>query len=133
MPLSARFALKLLLDTHVLLWALHAPERLTAESRAMITDGSNEVFFSAASVWELAIKSSRGKLDLDPGFPKAAEQTRFTEIPIRISHAWMVRDLPPIHGDPFDRLLIAQAQMERLTLVTRDRLFAQYGLLVIDA
>lgn len=99
----------------------------------MITDGSNEVFFSAASVWELAIKASRGKLNLAPGFLKAAEQTRFIEIPIRSSHSWMVRDLPPIHEDPFDRILIAQAQTERLTLVTRDRLFGRYGLLVIDA
>ena len=133
MQLSACIALKLLLDTHVLLWALHTPERLAAKARAMITEGSNEVFFSAASVWELAIKASRGKLDIDPGFLKAAEQTRFSEIPVRISHAWMVRDLPPIHGDPFDRILIAQAQTESLTLVTRDPFFARYGLLVIDA
>ena len=99
----------------------------------MISDGSNAVFFSAASVWEIAIKASRGRLDIDSGFMEAAEQTRFSEIPIRRMHAWMVRGLPPIHGDPFDRILIAQAQVERLILVTRDRLFAQYGLSIIDA
>ena len=91
------------------------------------------MFFSAASVWELTIKASRGKLELAPDFLKAAEQRGFSELSIRNTHGWMVRDLPRIHGDPFDRILIAQAQMERLTLRTRDRLFARYGLTVIDA
>ena len=117
----------------MLLWALQAPEQLSAEARSVIADGSNQVFFSAASVWELAIKASRGKLDLSPDFLKVAEKTRFTEIPIRIEHACLVRDLPPIHGDPFDRILIAQAQLERLTIITRDRLFSQYRLSIIGA
>ncbi len=125
--------MNLLLDTHVLLWALQAPERLSAEARARINDGSKQVFFSAASVWELTIKAFRGKLDLAPDFLKAAEQTGFSEQSIRNTHGWMVRDLPRIHGDPFDRILIAQAQMERLTLITRDHLFARYGLTVIVA
>jgi PIN domain nuclease of toxin-antitoxin system len=125
--------MNLLLDTHALLWALHTPERLSQEARAAIGDGSRLVYFSAASVWELAIKSSRGKLDIDADFLRAAELSRFSELPVRSEHAWAVRDLPPFHGDPFDRILISQAMVEKLTIVTRDHLFSEYGVPVTEA
>jgi len=100
--------MNMLLDTHALVWALHAPQKLADPARAAIEDGANAVYYSAASVWELAIKSGKGLIELDVRFLEAAAEAPFTELPLRGSHAWAVRSLPPIHSDPFDRILAAQ-------------------------
>jgi PIN domain nuclease of toxin-antitoxin system len=123
----------LLLDSHALLWALHAPEKLAAPARSAIEDGANPVFFSSASIWELAIKSGKGLLHLDDGFFEAIAETRLTELPVRASHSWAIRLLPAIHSDPFDRMLVAQAQIERLTLVTRDQFLGKYRVPILAA
>jgi PIN domain nuclease of toxin-antitoxin system len=123
----------LLLDSHVLLWALHAPGKLAAPARGAIEDGANTIFYSSASIWELAIKSAKGLLSIEDGFLQAAESASFLELPIRGHHAWIVKSLPPIHGDPFDRILVAQARAEGLTLVTRDRFLGGYNLPILAA
>lgn len=118
-----------LLDTHVLLWALGQPERLSAEIRTALRDPATDVRFSAASIWEIAIKSSLGRLDFihDPEVVRAAAiASGFVELPVFGVHAAAVARLPPIHRDPFDRLLIAQAQIEPCVLVTRDPTLAAY-------
>jgi PIN domain nuclease of toxin-antitoxin system len=125
--------MNLLLDSHALLWALHAPEKLEPEARTAIETGDRMVFYSSASIWELAIKSTKGLLTIDGDLIAAAAEARFTELPIRSVHAWAVRYLPAIHADPFDRMLVAQAQVERLALVTRDRHLAEYRVPVVAA
>lgn len=118
---------RLLLDTHALIWALGAPRRLPAEVAAAIRDPESDVYVSAASTWEVAIKSALGKVEADLGAIVAAmAEADLEELPITIGHTQRLRALPPHHRDPFDRLLIAQALEERLTIVTHDRLFAAY-------
>lgn len=112
--------MNLLLDTHALLWWLDENPTLSTEARAAIADGSNVVFASAASAWEIVIKSALGKLKSPPDLTKALQASRIEELPVRVSHALALRQLPDHHQDPFDRLLIAQARQERLTIVTRD-------------
>lgn len=121
--------MKLLLDTHLLLWAASWPDRLSASAQAFIESPDNELFFSAASLWEISIKSGLGRVD----FQVDARTMRrnlldngYVELPIASSHAVAVADLPPIHKDPFDRLLVAQATVEGITLLTADTLVAQY-------
>src|SRR4030042_7087848 len=116
--------MKALLDTHTFLWwNLDSPELSTA-ARDFIADGNNEIFFSAASAWEIAIKCSRGKLTLpeDPGHYVGNRMAyhNFQALPIQVSHALYVYNLPPIHQDPFDRLLIAQSLLEDLPIMTSD-------------
>jgi PIN domain nuclease of toxin-antitoxin system len=125
--------MNLLLDSHALLWALSAPEKLSATARAAIEDGNNPVFFSSASIWELAIKSAKGQLEIKGNLLLAAESANFIELPVRSNHAWAVRSLPTIHSDPFDRILAAQAEIERLTLVTRDQFLEKYSIRVLPA
>jgi PIN domain nuclease of toxin-antitoxin system len=118
---------RLLLDTHALLWALSAPRRLPARVAASIRDPDTDVFMSAASAWEIAIKSELGKIDADLAVVvRAAYAADFEELPIRVAHALRLRALPAHHRDPFDRLLIAQAIEERLTIVSHDRAIATY-------
>ncbi len=117
----------LLLDTHVLLWWLADPARLSAPARRAIADGANIVFVSAASVWEMEIKAGLGKLKVPDDLPAQMQQERLVELPVRMSHAQAVASLPPLHRDPFDRMLIAQARAETLTLVTADSLVLAYG------
>ncbi len=119
----------LLLDTHVLLWALMSPDRLRPGLRSVLIAADTQVLFSAASVWEIAIKRALGRLDF--GFEpetvaQAALDTEFEELPVRHTHAARVRHLPPLHADPFDRLLLAQAQCETALLVTADRALMNY-------
>jgi PIN domain nuclease of toxin-antitoxin system len=111
---------RLLLDTHTLIWALDDPDRLPARIRQAI-DAGVVVFISAASTWEIAIKVAVGRLvfPIDQ-LPGALTDAAFQELPISIAHSLGAAGLPPLHRDPFDRLLIAQARHERLTLVTRD-------------
>ncbi len=117
----------LLLDTHVLLWWLTEPQRLTDAAREAIADGANIVFVSAASVWEMEIKSGLGKLRVPDDLPAQMEREHFHELPVRISHTRALAELPEVHRDPFDRMLVAQARAETLTLVTTDPLVLAYG------
>ena len=129
--------MKVLVDTHCWLWALARPEALNAEAAALLGNGETEVIFSAASVWEIAIKSALGKLrvstiDSDSLFDILEDQS-ITRLPILHSHARHVATLPPHHGDPFDRLLIAQAQIEKLPIMTADDQFQLYDVEMIWA
>lgn len=122
--------MRLLLDTHVLLWSSHEPERLSDDVRDLLGDADNELYFSVGSCWEIAIKQSLGKLRLG----KPLEHVIADEIavnglrllPIDLRHVARVGRLPFLHRDPFDRLLVAQALDENLTLVTADAQVAQY-------
>jgi PIN domain nuclease of toxin-antitoxin system len=129
--------LRLLVDTHVWLWWNTEPERLSATVRRQISSGRNDVFLSAASVWEMAIKRRLGKLPLPE--PVASYVARklaadpLTPLPVSIEHAAAVETLEPLHADPFDRLLIVQARHEGLRLLTADDLVLAYGLPTVDA
>jgi PIN domain nuclease of toxin-antitoxin system len=126
--------MRLLLDTHLLIWALDNPERLDAATRAIVADEANQVLFSVASIWEIAIKSANGRLDFgfDPQeILAAAIQTGFNELQIRSEAAVQVGKLPRYHRDPFDRLLIAQAMIEPVRFYTADPLLPPYSELVI--
>jgi PIN domain nuclease of toxin-antitoxin system len=116
----------LLLDTHALLWALHDPARLLPAARAAIADARHLVYFSAASAWELELKAAKGKLTLPNGWLEAAEHTGFVELPVSARDASHSARLPWHHSDPFDRLLVAQAQSYGLRLATRDPLLSAY-------
>ncbi len=118
-----------LLDTHILLWAAGMPERLPDDARALIEDPSSELYFSAASLWEVAIKNGLGRADfnVDPRLLRQGLRNNgYMELAITGTHAVAVDTLPPIHNDPFDRLLIAQAHAEALTLLTADAVVGQY-------
>lgn len=124
--------MNLLLDTHVLLWALAEPRRLPSAASAAIRHPDNRVFFSAASTWEIAIKVSLGKLVADVrAVARAASDADFDELPISVAHSLLVRDLPPHHRDPFDRILVAQAMEEGLTLVSRDPVLRAYDVRIL--
>lgn len=121
--------MKLLLDTHVLLWAAGEPAQLTVSARSLLEDPGNELLFSAASLWEVAIKHGLGRKD----FRVDARLLRrglldhgYRELPITSAHAVALEGLPPIHKDPFDRMLIAQALVEGIALLTGDPVVAQY-------
>ena len=121
------------LDTHVLLWWLADDVTLSQTIRATISDGKNLVFVSAAAAWEMVIKSALGKLDIPSDLEAALTANRFQPLPITIPHALAVVDLPHHHNDPFDRLLIAQAKVEGLTLVTRDEQIKKYDVSIMEA
>jgi PIN domain nuclease of toxin-antitoxin system len=125
--------LKLLLDTNVLLWALTNPKRLSATAVTAIGSAENRVYVSVVSPWEISIKTSRGNLPrLDDLEPQLTEMS-FDLLPITLRHTKGVELLPHHHGDPFDRMLIAQAQAESLTLVTSDRTMRRYPVAVLPA
>jgi PIN domain nuclease of toxin-antitoxin system len=124
---------RLLLDTHALLWAVSDPDALTERARDAIRDGRNEVLVSAASVWEIAIKRAMGKLTAPDDLGQVLTAASFGPLPISLEHASLAGSLPPHHRDPFDRLLIAQARLESLTIVTRDARFASYGVQLLIA
>jgi PIN domain nuclease of toxin-antitoxin system len=120
---------KLLLDTHLLLWAAAHPERLSAQARELIEAPDNELVFSAASLWEIAIKRGLGRSDfqLEPRvLRRALIDNGYVELPITGEHALVIDELAPLHKDPFDRMLIAQACCEGITLLTADAAVAQY-------
>ena len=129
--------MKLLLDTHVLLWAATSPERLTANARAAIEDGETDIFVSAVTAWEIAIKQSLGKLELarpaELWFPEVLDRSGFQCLSVDRDAALRVRALPWHHRDPFDRLLVAHALAQGCTIVTRDPVFASYGVAVLAA
>ncbi|MYC83182.1 MAG: type II toxin-antitoxin system VapC family toxin [Acidobacteria bacterium] len=121
--------MNLLLDTHVLLWAAGASPRLQTDARALLEDPENELVFSAASLWEVAIKRGirRDGFSADPRLlRRGLLENGYVELPVTGAHAAAVDLLPPIHKDPFDRILIAQAQIEGLTLLTADEVVARY-------
>jgi PIN domain nuclease of toxin-antitoxin system len=120
---------KLLLDTHLLLWAAGDPGRLSSLARSLIDAPDNELYFSAASLWEIAIKHSIGRTDfqVDPRLlRRGLLDNGYLEIPVRSEHAVAIDSLPMIHKDPFDRMLVAQATAEGITLLTSDAVVAQY-------
>lgn len=127
--------MKVLLDTHTFLWWNLDDGLLSKRAKEIIADGENEVYLSAASAWEIAIKCARGRLVLPepPGAYLAArmEMNRFLALPVQISHAARVYELPMLHNDPFDRLLIAQSQLESLPLLSGDREIQQYDVAFI--
>jgi PIN domain nuclease of toxin-antitoxin system len=127
----------LLLDTHVLLWWLQGSRRIGARARALIDNPESVVWVSAATAWEMAIKSALGRLDLgealDVCLPRELQANGFRPLAVSVVHAVGIGRLPAHHRDPFDRLLIAQALTERLTIVTADPVFAAYGIDALDA
>lgn len=118
--------MKLLLDTHVLLWWLEDPALLSEAARTAIQDGKNTVFISVATVWEIVIKKSLGKLDIPNNLETVIAANRFLSLPISMSHALTIEKLPPHHRDPFDRMLIAQAIHDELVMVSRDPHILKY-------
>ena len=121
--------MKLLLDTQILLWAAGYPKRLSAAASKLLNDPDNELLFSAASLWEITIKNSLGRRDfrVDPRLlRRGLLDNGYIEMPVTSQHAVSVEGLPDVHQDPFDRLQVAQAQCEGITLVTGDALLARY-------
>jgi PIN domain nuclease of toxin-antitoxin system len=123
----------LLLDTHVVLWWLDSPTQLSVEARSAITEPGNDIFVSAVSAWEIAIKRRLGKLDAPSDLEAAILTCGFLPLPISITHAMATEKLPGHHRDPFDRMLIAQAIIESATLITRDLEIRQYDVPIIAA
>lgn len=125
--------MRLLLDTHVLLWWLASDPRLTSRARTAIAAADAEVYVSAASAWEISIKRVLGKLEAPMELAPMLERHRFEPLSITVAHAEAAGALPRHHDDPFDRALVAQAQAEDLVVVTRDPRFALYGIGTIAA
>jgi PIN domain nuclease of toxin-antitoxin system len=120
---------KLLLDTHLLLWTAGQPARLPSEARALIETPENELFFSSASLWEVVIKRGLGRDDfkVDPRLlRRGLLDNGYSELPIGSEHVVAIDNLPAVHKDPFDRILVAQAQVEGITLLTADPTVARY-------
>jgi PIN domain nuclease of toxin-antitoxin system len=116
-----------------MLWAISEPTRLRPATRASIEDGGTDVFVSVVSAWEAAIKRKAGRLKMPGDLVEQLDSKRFAPLEVSLGHALAAGDLPLHHGDPFDRMLIAQAQLESLTIVTRDRRFAAYDVALLPA
>lgn len=129
--------MRLLLDTHAFLWAAAEPDQLHPDARAAIEDSSNDIFVSAAAAWEIVMKVALGKLTVpaDPAvwFPARLRSMGFRALDVTAEHALAVGALPGIHRDPFDRIMIAQSQVEALTFVTRDSENQKYSIHVLPA
>ena len=122
--------MRLLLDTHLLLWAAETPSRISTAARKLMEDAGNDLMFSAASFWEIAIKRGLGRNDfrMDPRLlRRGLLDNDYTELQVGSDHAIAIESLPLLHKDPFDRILIAQAIVEGITLLTSDPLIAQYA------
>jgi PIN domain nuclease of toxin-antitoxin system len=115
-----------LLDTHVLLWWLADDPALSTKARHVISDEKNIIFVSAASAWEITIKKALGKLEAPDALEEALQENNFKELPITLQHVLAIQGLPHHHGDPFARILIAQAKCESLTLITADEKLVGY-------
>jgi len=121
--------MKLLLDTHLLLWAAGEPHRLSPVARTLLEDPANDLLFSGASLWEISIKHQLGRADFraDPRLlRRGLRDNGYGELPVASAHAVALDTLPPLHKDPFDRILIAQAMVEGILLLTADPLVARY-------
>lgn len=125
--------MRLLLDTHVLLWRIDDQHRMDETVHALIDAPENAVFVSAASIWEIAIKRRLGKLQAPGNLTAVIASSGLDVVSITADHAEAAGALPPHHADPFDRMLVAQARLEGLTLVTRDRRLERYGVAIIPA
>ena len=119
--------MKLLLDTQLMLWWLADSPKLSRQARALIADPANTVFVSAATMWEIRIKEKLGKLDVPADLIAIVRSEEFEWIPVSAEHADATMDLPLLHRDPFDRMLVAQAKWMGITLLTSDPMLAQYG------
>ena len=122
--------MNLLLDTHLLLWAASEPKRLSAKARRLLLDPNNQLLFSAASLWEISIKNGLDRADfkVDPRrLWRLLLVSGYREVPVTSEHTIAVNELPPMHKDPFDRILVAQARVEGLLLLTVDKAVAKYG------
>jgi PIN domain nuclease of toxin-antitoxin system len=113
--------MNLLLDTHAVLWALSAPHQLATRARDLLERPDTTVFVSVVSAWEMEIKRALGKLDVPDDLETQVKRLRFLELPVHLRHVQRLRKLPTLHRDPFDRMLVAQAIVDGLVLVTRDR------------
>lgn len=121
--------MRLLLDTHVLLWWLADDSRLGKAAREIIANPNNDVLVSAASIWETAIKTALGRLEIElDDLEEAIVRNGFRPLPVGFQHAVTAGRLPRVHRDPFDRMLVAQASVEELRIVSHDRIFERYGL-----
>ena len=121
--------MRLLLDTHLLIWAVSEPDRLSARALELMNDEANQLFFSAASIWEIAIKASYKRTDFMVNVPELHSEllrNGYQEVAVSSGHTFAVVHLPHLHKDPFDRLLLAQAMRQDLTLVTADAILASY-------
>lgn len=125
--------MNLLLDTHVLLWWLDDPTLLSEQALAAIKEPDNRIIVSVVSVWEIAIKKALGKLSSPDNLKEVIADAEFELMPIDYEHAWQVKNLLPHHRDPFDRLLVSQATIEQLTLVTRDSRLNAYNVPILEA
>ena len=126
--------MKLLLDTHILLWAAAEPEQLSSKAKTLIEYPQNQLYFSAASLWEIAIKNKLGRADFKVDLPVLRRNlldNGFEELAINGAHTLALDMLPPIHKDPFDRILIAQAIVEGITLMTADSVVSEYPVAVL--
>lgn len=124
---------RLLLDTHTFLWWLSDDKKLGPSTKELISDPRNEVYVSAATAWEISIKKSTGKLQAPDGIDNVVEDEGFSRLSISFFHGEQAGALPAIHKDPFDRMLIAQAQAEGLEVVTVDETIPKYGIKVVNA
>lgn len=120
-----------LLDTHVLLWWLDDHPSLSERARATISEGGNLIFVSAVVIWEIRIKQALGKLKIPSNFRQVLDRQSFETLSITVEHAHAVADIPAIHRDPFDRMLLAQASIEGFTIVSRNSVFEQYNIPLI--
>lgn len=118
--------MRALVDSHIAVWWLADPARLSSNARRVITDPGNEIYLSAASVWELGLKIARGRLLMPTDFVDVLRTDGFADLPVGVDHAEASLSLPRRHGDPFDRLLIAQAMLEDLVLITSDGAILEY-------
>lgn len=125
--------MKLLLDTHALIWTLQAQTRLSSTAIDAISDESNEVFVSVVSTWEIEIKKAKGKLRIPGELGAGLTAQGFQTLPVALRHVLAVESLPRYHRDPFDRMLISQAQLEGMTLITSDRTIRKYPVAVFPA
>jgi len=125
--------MKLLLDTHILIWVFDGNPRLSKNAHDAIVNGENIIYVSSVSAWEIAIKKSIGKLKLSGNYQKGLERYRFIPLDITTEHALTVESLEQHHRDPFDRMLVAQAMCEKLTIVTRDSNILLYDVNTITA
>ncbi len=125
--------MNLLLDTHALLWWLDDNPTLSEKARAAISEGRNLVFISAVVIWEIRIKQALGKLEIPSNFRAVLDVQPLRALDITAEHAHAIGDLPAYHRDPFDRMLVAQAKVENLSLVTRDTHLKKYGIKILMA
>jgi PIN domain nuclease of toxin-antitoxin system len=124
---------RLLLDTNALIWSLTAPHRLSSRAAEAIQAETNEVYVSAISAWEIAMKRSHNRLEVPEDLEAQLDEKRFRRLPVEMRHSHAIEFLPHHHGDPFDRMLVAQAQVEGLTIVTSDREMRRYQVALLPA